>query len=207
MCNTIFSNKKLFNLFDWKFDKVSSEEDEKGFKVTKLEVYNYIRYKDVDKLIKFLNTKQFNYCEDKSKYNSIFNIILGHNWKNIRKWKILKDYELSDWRYYKVLFIKVLNHRWSNFLLKIYWNASENKDFAKIEITYWIKKNNYNLFYWDWANKLKWIAEVINKINKKFEMIWFDEDFSWKINIKKKICKFLKKYDFNRRDKIIKILS
>lgn len=196
-------NKKLSNLLNWKFDKIVIEDDV----VRKLEVYNYIKRNDVDKLIKFLNTKQFKYCDDSKEFNKIFNIILNQNNKYINgKWLIFDD--VNDVKYYYYVdFVKVINNRWSNFLIKIYRNISQNKDFSKIEITYWRKKNWYNLYYGDWINKLKWISEIINKIEKRFDLIGFNEDFSWNIDIKWKIFDILWWYEDKKKYKVVNLLS
>jgi hypothetical protein len=196
-------NKKLSNLLSWKFDKVVIDDNQ----VRKLEIYNYIKRSDVSKLIKFLNTKQFKYCDDSKEFNKIFNIILNQNQKYINgKWLILDD--ISDVKYYYYVdFVKVINNRWSNFLIKIYRNISQNKDFSKIEITYWRKKNKYNLFYGDWCNKLKWISEIINKIQKRFDLIGFNEDFSWNINIEEQIFKIISWYNDLQKNKVFNLLS
>lgn len=197
-------NKKLSKLLNWKFDKVLINENNE---VRKLEVYNYIKRSDVNKLIKYLNTKQFKYCDNTWKFNKIFNVILNQNNKYITwKWQILENLENVKYYYY-VDFVKVIQNRWSNFLIKIYTNVSQNKDFSKIEITYWIKKNWYNLYYGDWINKLKWISEIINKIEKKFDVIGFNEDFSWKIDIKWQIFDIINKYDILKKQKALKLLS
>lgn len=196
-------NKKLSNLLNWRFDKIVIEDNV----VRKLEVYNYIKRSDVDKLIKFLNTKQFKYCSNSKEFNKIFNIILNQNNKYINgKWLIFDD--VSDIKYYYYVdFVKVISNRWSNFLIKIYRNMSQNKDFSKIEITYWRKKNRYNLFYGDWINKLKWISEIINKIEKRFDLIGFNEDFSWNIDIKWKIFDILWWYEDEKKYKVVDLLS
>lgn len=196
-------NKKLSNLLNWRFDKIVIEDNV----VRKLEVYNYIKRSDVDKLIKFLNTKQFKYCSNSKEFNKIFNIILNQNNKYINgKWLIFDD--VSDIKYYYYVdFVKVISNRWSNFLIKIYRNISQNKDFSKIEITYWRKKNRYNLFYGDWINKLKWISEIINKIEKRFDLIGFNEDFSWNIDIKWTIFEILWWYDDEKKYKVVDLLS
>lgn len=196
-------NKKLSNLLSWKFDKVVIDDNQ----VRKLEVYNYIKRSDVSKLIKFLNTKQFKYCDDSKEFNKIFNIILNQNQKYINgKWLIFDD--VNDVKYYYYVdFVKVINNRWSNFLIKIYRNISQNKDFSKIEITYWRKKNKYNLFYGDWVNKLKWISEIINKIQKRFDLIGFNEDFSWNINIEEQIFKIISWYNDLQKNKVVNLLG
>jgi len=215
----ILFNKKLINLLNWKIDKILIRDSI----VRKIEFYNYIKKSDVNRIIKYLNRKSFKYCEDKRKFNSIFNIILNENKKYISKNKyrknnfdninnnniiIIKDNELDNYNYYYFVdFVKVLKHRNSNFLIKIYRNSSINKNFSKIEITYWIKKNNYNLYYWDWVNKLKGISEIINKISKNFDFIGFNEDFSWKINIKEKIIEIISWYNKDKRKKIINLLN
>jgi len=196
-------NKKLSNLLSWKFDKVVIDDNQ----VRKLEIYNYIKRSDVNKLIKFLNTKQFKYCDDSKEFNKIFNIILNQNQKYINgKWLIFDD--VNDVKYYYYVdFVKVINNRWSNFLIKIYRNISQNKDFSKIEITYWRKKNKYNLFYGDWVNKLKWISEIINKIQKRFDLIGFNEDFSWNINIQEQIFKIISWYNDLQKNKVVNLLG
>jgi len=211
-------NNKLNNLLNWKIDKIKIVEGS----IRKIEVYNYIKRCDINKIIKFLNRKSFKYCENKSKFNNIFNIILNENEKYISRDKYKKNNFENNWNriniieedklidynfYYFVDFVKVISHRNSNFLIKIYRNQSKNKDFSKVEITYWIKKNNYNLFYWDWVNKLKWISEIINRINKNIDFIGFGEDFSRKINIKEKIVEIINWYDENKRKKIINLLN
>lgn len=226
-------NSKYDNLLEWKIDKILIKDDNK---VTKIEFYNYIDRDIVQKLIKHLNTKEFNYCEEKNKYNNLFNIILAHDNKNISRHKynkfnwdyinkeyiwdenlkntmsVIEENELKNYNYYYFVdFCKVINHRWSNFLIKIYRNKCKNSDYSKIEITYWIKKNEYNLFFWDWANKMKGISEIINKltrkINYRFDILNSNNDFSWKIDIKSKINEVLNLYDFQKKEKIIKILS
>ena len=231
--DTFNFNSKCNNLLEWKIDKISLKED---YKVTKIEFYNYIDRDKVPKLIKYLNTKEFRYCKEKKRLNNLFNILLAHNkkyisrnkynklnWDYINKeyiWSqnlknsinIIKEKELQNYNfYYFVDFCKVITHRWSNFLIKIYRNTSKQKDFSKIEITYWIKKNEYNLFFWDWANKMKGISEIINKltrkINYRFDILNSNNDFSWKIDIQSKINEILSLYDFQKQEKIIKILS
>lgn len=200
--NFVF-NTKLNNLINWKIDKIVIESGE----VRKLEFYNYIKRSDVGKLIKFLNTKSFKFCDNTKEFNKIFNVILGQNRKHINwRGEIYEDIEERRYYYY-VDFVKVVNNRWSNFLLKIYRNKSKNKDFSKIEITYWRKKNGYNLYYGDWINKMKGISELINKISKKFEMVWYDEDFSWWIDIKSKIFEIINWYDQKKKEKVTRLLT
>jgi hypothetical protein len=198
----VLTHKKFKNLIHWKFDKITLEWNE----VRKIEVYNYINRDDVQKIIKFFNRKSFHRSSDTTKFHSIFNIILHHEWKHTHKNEVLWDIQGQKY-YYFVDFAKVLCHRGSYFLVKIYRNKSQDKAFSKIEITYWRKKNKYNLFYADWASKLKGMAEIINSIESQFDFLGYVEDFSGKQDIYETIVSILDMYDSKKKEKFMKILA
>lgn len=199
----ILNHKKFTNLLNWKFDKTTINDS----KVKKIEVYNYIPRKEVPKLIKYFNRKTFHRTDDSKNFHSVFNIILSHEWEHIYKNEIITDTLRDHKYYYFVDFARVLSHRWSNFLIKIYRNKAQNKNFSKVEITYWRHKWNYNLSYWDWASRIKGIAEVINLIEKRVKPIGFAEDFSKKQDIRDTISLLVNQYSWNKQEKLIKLLS
>lgn len=204
--NINLSNKFSY-ISSWKLDKIVSNE--KNI-ITKIEIYNYFKRKNIKKIIKYLNTKKFNYLIEKKDFPRLFNILLSQNNKHITwKWKILDNNNLPKF-YYFVDFIKVLNHRWRPVLLKIYRNKSKQKDFSKIELTYYQHKKNYNLYFLDWLNWLKWINEIIKKISTKFNFLWYEEDFSQKIefnNFLNNILENKTKSNKSYKNKILEILS
>lgn len=212
--NNLKENLKLkisnqFNLINkWKFDKIIIQN--KTNIIKKIEIYNYFNRNNIKKLIAFLNTKQFKYFENSSDFPRLFNILLSKNNKHITwKWKILDNNYLPKY-YYFVDFIKVLNHRWRPILLKIYRNKSQNKNFAKIELTYIPYKKNYNLYFLDWLNWLKWINEIIKKLNKRFNFIWYLEDYSKQIKLDTFLNKVIEnktKSNKSYKNKILEILS
>lgn len=175
----------------WLLDKVKvNAEFDKNWKininphrVSKIEVYNYFQRKDIDALLKYLQTKKFNYTTDTSKFHKIFNPILRLEWKYITwRWKILEDQDFANYKwYYYVDFVRVLVHRNRTYLIKSYYNISENKSFFKLEITYSYQKKKYYLHFLDWLNACKWMNEIIKKIEDRFEPKGYDEDFSKQI--------------------------
>jgi len=48
-----------------------------------MEIYNYIPRKNINNIIKYLNTKQFKFLENKKDFPKIFNILLSQNNKHI----------------------------------------------------------------------------------------------------------------------------
>lgn len=190
---------------NWKLDKTVEKE-----KVTKIEVYNYINRCDVKNIIKFLNTKKFKYYYDTKSFFKLCNVMLNLNNKHISwQWNILDSFNLPKYYYY-VDFVKVLNHRWRPLLLKIYRNESCKKQFSKIEITYFHFKKWYNLYFLDWLNSFKSINEIIKKINKRFQFIWYDEDFSLQQKFDDFIIKMINKktkHNKSYKNKIIQILN
>lgn len=175
--------EKFNCLNNWRFDKVLIEHDTNI--VRKIEVYNYFNRDDLDKIINFLKTKQFKYYTKDTFWTNVFPdlfyILLSKenhytNWK----WKKLELDDLPRYYYY-IEWSKVLNHRKRPVYIKIYRNISCNKNFSKLEISYYYHRKNYNIFFLDWINWLKGICEIINKLENKIDFIGFKEDFSMKI--------------------------
>ncbi len=201
------------NIYDWKIHKMSRDRQ---WNVSKIEIYNYFRYQDVQKLLTFLHTKQFSYYTDTKGIPSILHIPLKFHKQRIVKdtnrntFRILEEneYQAKTFKYfYYVFFMKILNHRWSLFPLKIYWNESQQKDFVKIEIAYYRNDSKYYLSYHDWASKLKGISEVINLLHSRIEFIWFHEDFSNGVAFREGIQKILSWYSEKQKTRIWEILS
>jgi len=184
--------KSFKHISKCKLDKVIIEK--KTNKVKKVEVYNYFNNDNVEKIIKYLLSPSFEFTKNKSKFNKLRNVLLMQEWKNIVKNGRIVDIEIRKYKYYYyVYFVRVLVHRKRPFLLKIYWNQSQNKDFVKLEITYSLQKKLYNLHFLDWINAMKSINEIIKKIEKKFTPIWYDEDFSKKITLDSFIFQMMSK--------------
>jgi len=192
-------------LKNWKFDKVIVDSKNK---VKKIEVYNYFDRLNLKKLIKFLNTKQFKSINNNEKIPSLFYILLSKEWKYTNwKWQILDENNLPKY-YYFVDLVKVLKHRNRYILLKIYRNKSQNKKFSKLEITYLNYKKKYNSIFLDWIYWLRNLNEIIKRLSKRIQFIWYDEDFSKKITLKEFLNYFLKEceYFINKwyRQKVLK---
>lgn len=77
--NINLSNKFSY-ISSWKLDKIVSNE--KNI-ITKIEIYNYFERKNIKKIIKYLNTKKFNYLIEKKDFPRLFNILLSQNNKHI----------------------------------------------------------------------------------------------------------------------------
>lgn len=199
---TLLTHKKFNNLLSRKVDKYTLNNKN----VSKIEVYNYISRIDTLRLIKLFKRKSFHWTEDSSTFHPIFNIILAQEGEHIANNSILPPWPLPKY-YYHVDFARVLIHRGSTFLIKIYRNKCRNKEFSKIEITYGRHKNSYNLSYWDWAGRIKGITEVINMLHKHITPIGFTEDFSWWHDIYKKVSEFINDYEPKKQEKLIKMLS
>lgn len=177
--------QKIKFLENFYFDKVIYSD--KTNIIRKMEIYNYIPRKNINNIIKYLNTKQFKFLENKKDFPKIFNILLSQNNKHINwKWVILNENFLPKYHYY-VDYVKVLNHRWRPILIKIYRNKSQNREYSKIEITYSYFKKSYNLYFLDFLNALKWMNELLKKISKKIQYYELEEemDFSKRINFDK----------------------
>jgi len=189
--NTIKNKSPPFKLYlgtsfkqvwQWKFDKVTV--DSQSNRVKKIEVYNYFSHNSIKRMLKFLQTKQFKYITDTTKYPRLYNIQLKQEGQHIiQQWKIIDIEKENYMYYYYVYYVRVLSHRWRPILLKIYWNKSLKKDFYKLELTYTYSKWWYNLHFLDWLSALKSINEIIRKIENRFSPIGYDEDFSGKITL------------------------
>lgn len=187
-CNSYKSISK------WKIDKCLIEE--KTNIVKKIEVYNYFKMSDVQELIKYLSST-FKYTNKPSEYPRIFNVILNQENKFITwRWKILDIKEKMPKYYYYVLFSKILVYRNRTYLIKIYHNIAQNKDFVKLEITYsyFKPKGKYNIHFLDWLNSLKGMNALIRKIEKKISIIGFNEDFSEQVEFESFILQIIWKY-------------
>lgn len=217
MTDDILISNKFYNKNDWKFDKFLINEK---WEVSKMEIYTYFPRKQLSEILKYFQSNKFKReCigsynddfwyggEEIRKFAPIFNIILGHHESIIHRNKRLPEWSTLPKYYYYVDFAWVLNHRWTKFLVKIYRNKSGNKPFSKIEITYWRYKDNYHLFYGDWANKLKWMFEVMKKIQKKLTIFGFLEDFSGKMNIFETVSWYITTLNEQQKKKICKILK
>lgn len=188
-CNSYKSISK------WKIDKSILEKETNIVK--KIELYNYFKKSEVENLIKHLNSKAFKYTKKANEYPRIFNVILNQENKFITwRWKILDIKEKMPKYYYYVLFSKVLVHRNRAYLIKIYHNIAQNKDFVKLEITYsyFKPKGKYNIHFLDWLNSLKGMNEVISKLEKKVSFIGFYEDFSEQVYFESFILQIIWKY-------------
>jgi len=201
--NTLNNSKNLDCIKNWKFDKLVYSKDSQ--KISKIEIYNYIKREQVLKLLKHLSTKKYKYTNDYKKIPNIFSVLLSKENKYTSwQWKIIEDISNEKYYYY-IDFVKVLVHRWSVFLIKIYRNKSQNKDFSKIEISYYFNNNSkYNLYYWTWINSLKAINEIIKRISYNFDFLWYREDYSQKIDFLTWIAKLLRIYPKEKIQKILK---
>lgn len=201
--NTLDKSRNLNCIKNWKFDKLTYSKESQ--KVSKIEIYNYIKREKVEKLVKHLNTKKYKYTNDFTKIPNIFSVLLSKENKHTSwQWKIIEDITNEKYYYY-IDFVKALVHRWSVFLIKIYRNKSQNKDFSKIEISYYFNNNSkYNLYYWTWINSLKAINEIIKRLSNNFDFLWYWEDYSQKIDFLTWIAKILRIYPKNKIEKILK---
>lgn len=195
--NTLNTSNSLEFIKKWKFDKLVYLN--KNEKVSKIEIYNYIDRDNLKKLIKHLQTKRYKYTSDNKIMPKIFSILLSKNKKHTSwQWKIIKDISNTKYYYY-VDFVKAIVHRGSIFLIKIYRNESIKSSFSKIELSYYYNDNSkYNLYYWTWVNSLKWLNEIIKRLSYKFDFIWYDEDFSKKIDFFQWMWKILSIYPKNK---------
>lgn len=199
----ILTHKRFANLLNWRIDKYVINK----WIVSKIEIYNYFSYIDAQKIIKIFQRKDYKWTNDTSKFHPIFNVIRAHEWCYIANNKVIPPWIILPKYYYHVLFARVLVHRGSHFLVKIYHNKSQAKNFVKMEITYARYKNLYNLSYWDWASRIKWISEVINNLQRFITPIGFSEDFSGGNDILRICNDFMASYDTLKRKKIISLLS
>jgi hypothetical protein len=192
MNNTTIKNKsppfKLYlgtsfkQVWQWKFDKVIV--DAQSNRVKKIEVYNYFSHNSIKRMLKYLQTKQFKYITDTTKFPRLYNIQLKQEGQHIiQQWKIIDVWENKYKFYYRVYYVRVLSHRGRPILIKIYWNESLKKDFYKLELTYKYYQWKYNLHFLDWLSALKSINEIIRKIENRFSPIGYDEDFSGQITL------------------------
>lgn len=202
--NILNSSKSLDYIRNWKFDKLTYSKESK--KVSKIEIYNYIDRKKLKKLVKHLQTKKYKYTENTKDMPNIFSILLSKEHKHTSgQWKIIEDISNTKYYYY-VDFVKAIVHRGSIFLIKIYRNQSIESSFSKIELSYYYNNNSkYNLYYWTWVNSLKWINEIIKRLTKKFEFLWYNEDFSKKIEFSPWIWRLLTIYSKTNIQKILKM--
>lgn len=202
--NTLDISINLGFIKKWKFDKLVYLN--KNEKVSKIEIYNYFDRKNLKKLIKHLQTKRYKYTVDNKKIPQIFSILLSKDKKHTTgQWKIVEDISNKKYYYY-VDFVKAIVHRGSVYLIKIYRNESIKSSFSKIELSYYYNDNSkYNLYYWTWVNSLKWLNEIIKRLSNKTDFIWYDEDFSKKIDFFQGILNLLSIYQKNKIKKILKL--
>jgi hypothetical protein len=73
--------KNIKFLQNFYFDKVKYNKKTNIFK--KIEIYNFIPRKNIKKVIKYLNTKQFKYLNNTKDFPKIFNILLNQENKHI----------------------------------------------------------------------------------------------------------------------------
>lgn len=165
----------------WKFDKVLLNKKKK--RITKVEVYNYFKESDYEKLIKHLLSKSFKYRPNKAKFPREWNTILAQEGKNIIKGWDVVDLSKKYYRYhYLNLFSRIILHRNKSYLIKAYKNSSHKKTFFKLEITYGFSKGWYNLSSTNRIEALKGMNELIRRLELKVKPIGFDgEDFSKQI--------------------------
>ncbi|MDD3793291.1 MAG: hypothetical protein PHI37_00565 [Candidatus Gracilibacteria bacterium] len=197
------NSKSLEYIKTWKFDKLTYSKDSQ--KVSKIEIYNYIKRENVEKLLKHLQTKKYKYTTDFKIIPNIFSVLLSkENKYTSGQGKIIEDITKEKYYYY-IDFVKALIHRGSIFLIKIYRNKSQNKDFSKIEISYYYNNNSkYNLYYGTWINSLKAINEIIKRLSYNFEFVGYHEDYSQKIDFLTGIAKLLGIYPKEKIQKILK---
>gem|GEM_PF-4360490 len=73
--NTLNNSKNLDCIKNWKFDKLVYSKDSQ--KISKIEIYNYIKREQVLKLLKHLSTKKYKYTNDYKKIPNIFSVLLS----------------------------------------------------------------------------------------------------------------------------------
>lgn len=161
-------------LIDWGWHKHKDAFDEHTKLLSKMEHFRYFKGGKLKKLIKFLNTKSFNFSKNYPKW---FNFQIANVWKIVNsQWK-----ESHRWEHeFYIHFCKAIEHRGQSMLARVYECITNDLQQIKLEIT-------FQEFTRIEANKkirwLKWerlkkkdraIKEVQRKFNKRFP--WWEEE-------------------------------
>lgn len=142
--------------------------DKKSKRMTKVEQYVYFLKEDLPRLLKFLNTGAFQYATDLDLYPSIYNVLCALEGKTHNAQ--LKPV-MSNEHEYLTHFTRVLLHRNTPYLVRVYECISNPNGSVKLEISYLDKKPNDKRRIKGTRNplyKLCGMEEIKRRINRRF---------------------------------------
>lgn len=142
--------------------------DKKSKRMTKVEQYVYLSKEDLPKLLKFLDTGAFEYTTDPNLYPSIYNVLRALEGKTHNAQ--LKP-AMSNEHEYRTHFTRVLLHRNTPYLVRVYECISNPNGSVKLEISYLDKKPNDKRRIKGTRNplhKLCAMEEIKRRIDRRF---------------------------------------
>lgn len=177
--------------------------------VSKVEFYSYFGLENLEKLINFLK-KSFIFETNTKNFPKIMNPILNMEWKySLWNGKIINKSETHLKHYYYNEFSRVIIHRKTPYLIRIYRQYKNHINYFKLEITYCKHNKGYNSQFRDIVYKVKWINEIIKKIESFANPISRSEidDYSWKIQYSEFIKIASSNFDTNKKIELESLLN